>query len=152
MSISGHTYYDLGPIISYPTEIRSETTTGSVEDSHGLSGDQREHGNVNETDAEQDKCHKYREVAMEVSYYTNNDEGMDGHGITTMGTITTQGRTVAMSTQYALGTRIIIDGHEYVNEDTGSYIVGNRVDIYVEDKETAYRLGRTTKIVKVESD
>ena len=77
---------------------------------------------------------------------------MDGRGITAMGTMATQGRTVAMSTQYALGTRIIIDGHEYVNEDTGSYIVGNRVDVYVEDKDTAYRLGRTTKIVKVESD
>ena len=136
MSTLGHTYYDLGPIISYPTEIRSEVLVGTVE----------------ETDAAQDKYHKYREVAMEVSYYTNNDEGMDGRGITAMGTMTTQGRTIAMSTQYELGTRIIIDGHEYVNEDTGSYIVGNRVDIYVEDKETAYRLGRVTKIVKVESD
>ena len=95
---------------------------------------------------------RYREVVMEISYYTANDEGMNGHGITASGTRVNEGRTVAMSSRYALGTRICIDGHWYVNEDRGGYIVGNRVDVYVADKEKALRLGRQRKTVKIEEE
>ncbi len=95
---------------------------------------------------------RYREAVMEISYYTANDEGMNGHGITASGTRVKEGRTVAMSSRYALGTKICIDGHWYVNEDRGGYIVGDRVDVYVADKDEALRLGRQRKTVKIEEE
>lgn len=100
-------------------------------------------------DMEELRKPRYTEVLMEVSYYTANDEGMDGLGITTSGTKATEGRTVAMSTQYLLGTRVIIDGHEYVNEDRGGHIVGNRIDVFCESRETAMIRGRHMTVVRI---
>jgi len=93
---------------------------------------------------------KYTEVTMEVSYYTADDDSMDGLGITASGTVAVEGRTVAMGAEYPLGTVIWMDGHRYVCEDRGGYIVGDRVDVYVEDTETALERGRSMKTVRVE--
>jgi len=115
MSISGHTYYDLGPIISYPTEIRSETLV---------------------------ETERYSFVA-EVTAYTASDDECGNHaGITASGTHATEGRTIAVPSWIPFGTIVTINGHEYVAEDHGGDIQNNRIDIYMNNKRDADEFGR----------
>lgn len=63
-------------------------------------------------------------------------------GITASGTKATAGRTVAVDpTVIPYGTKIIINGHTYVAEDTGGAINGNRIDICVGSHEEALNFG-----------
>ena len=67
-----------------------------------------------------------------------------GHstGITSSGTIATAGRTVGVDTSVVpLGTHLLIDGVEYVAEDTGSGVDGNWVDIFCSSHQEALNLG-----------
>ena len=67
-----------------------------------------------------------------------------GYGITATGTKATQGRTIAVDpTIIPYGTKVIIDGMEteYVSEDTGEAIRGNRIDIYFENHSEALKYG-----------
>lgn len=69
---------------------------------------------------------------------------------TASGTIPTEGRTVAVDTSVIpFGTTLVIDGHEYVAEDTGSAINGNDIDIYFADHEDARAFGVQNKTVYV---
>lgn len=115
MSISGHTYYDLGPIISYPTEIRSETLV---------------------------ETEKYSFVAEVTAYTATDDQCGKSDGITASGTHATEGRTIAVPSWIPFGTIVTIDGHEYVAEDHGGDIQNNRIDIYMENKSDALKFGR----------
>ena len=121
MSISGHTYYDLGPIISYPTEIRSETPTGSVEDP---------------------QAHTYTYVAEVSAYTATDDQCGKSDGITASGTHVKQGRTIAAPSWIPFGTTVVINGVSYVCEDRGSEIKGNHLDIYMDSLEDAIEFGR----------
>ena len=123
MSISGHTYYDLGPIISYPTEIRSEMTTGSQ---------------------------RYSFVAEVSAYTASDDECGNSKGITASGTHVKQGRTIAAPSWIPFGTKVIIGGHEYLVEDRGGYISDNRLDIYMDSRDDAVEFGRKKLEVTVE--
>ena len=90
------------------------------------------------------------EVVMSITYYTANDDiGMTGDGITASGTLATEGRTIAASQEYPFGTLTEVDGVTYVVEDRGEAITDNHLDIYVNDQQRAYELGRVTKVVKV---
>ena len=61
---------------------------------------------------------------------------------TASGTIPTAGRTVAVDTNLiSYGTVLIIDGHEYIAEDTGSAVKGNVIDIYFDSHEDAIEYG-----------
>lgn len=63
-------------------------------------------------------------------------------GITASGERAREGRTVAVDPEViALGTTVIIDGQEYIAEDTGSAIIGNKIDIFVASHEEALQLG-----------
>ncbi len=63
-----------------------------------------------------------------------------GFGRTASGTIPAEGRTIAVDPgQIPYGTRVIINGHEYVAEDTGVGV--NQVDIFVGSHEYALQLG-----------
>ena len=42
---------------------------------------------------------------------------------------------------FPFGTVLVIDGVEYVAEDSGSAIVGKKIDIYFDDHETAWNFG-----------
>ena len=117
-SVSGHTYYDLGPIISYPTEIRSETTTGSVGQS------------------------SYTYVAEVSAYTASDDECGNSNGITASGTHVQQGRTIAAPSWIPFGTTVVINGISYVCEDRGGYISDNRLDIYMDSRDDAMKFGR----------
>lgn len=72
-------------------------------------------------------------------------------GVTATGTKAEEGRTIAVDPAVIpLGTEVIIDGHRYIAEDTGSGIQGNKIDIFVESHEEALQLGVTTAEVYIE--
>ncbi len=62
-------------------------------------------------------------------------------GITASGTRATAGRTVAASGQFAFGTKLIINGREYVVEDRGGAIQGNKIDVYMNSHAEALAWG-----------
>ena len=62
---------------------------------------------------------------------------------TSSGTIPTAGRTIATDPKVIpAGSRVIIDGHEYIAEDTGGGIKGNRIDIAFDTHDEAMAFGR----------
>lgn len=64
---------------------------------------------------------------------------------TASGTIPTAGRTIGVDPSVIpFGTTVIIFGHEYVAEDRGGAIKGNRIDIFFDDHDEALEFGRQT--------
>ena len=56
--------------------------------------------------------------------------------------IAKQGVTVAADTSVLpFGTVLLIDGHEYIVQDRGGAIKGNRIDVYFESHEEALQFG-----------
>lgn len=77
-----------------------------------------------------------------VSWYTASiDECGKADGITASGDIAQAGITIAAD-DLPLGTRVLINGHEYVVQDRFGAGHVNRIDIYCESKEEAFRNGR----------
>jgi 3D (Asp-Asp-Asp) domain-containing protein len=71
-------------------------------------------------------------------------------GITATGTQATEGRTIAVDPSVIpLGTEVEIDGHTYIAEDVGGAIKGNKVDIFVNDHETAIQRGKIQREVEL---
>lgn len=63
-------------------------------------------------------------------------------GITFTGTAATEGRTVAVDPKVIpLGSEVVLNGENYIAEDIGGAIKGNRIDVYVESHEEAKELG-----------
>lgn len=63
-------------------------------------------------------------------------------GITATGTIATVDRTIAVDKSViSLGTRVLINGQEYVAEDVGGKIKDQRIDIFVSDHLEALERG-----------
>jgi 3D (Asp-Asp-Asp) domain-containing protein len=80
-------------------------------------------------------------------------QGTDYEQHTTSGTIPVAGRTVAVDPDIIpLGSKILIDGHEYIAEDTGSGVKGNHIDIYFDSHEEALEWGVKTLEVEVFED
>ena len=96
---------------------------------------------------EEEERRKTRYMDVEITFYTAAADEGSGTGITASGTYATAGRTVAMN-GVPFGTRVIIDGEEYVVEDRGN-LGSNVIDVFVESKAEAFRLGRQYKIVQV---
>lgn len=72
---------------------------------------------------------------------------------TASGTIPTAGRTVAVDTDVIpFGTVLIIDGHEYVAEDTGGAVNGNVIDIYFDSHESACEYGVQYKTIYIKGE
>lgn len=61
-------------------------------------------------------------------------------GITASGTQATAGRTAAMN-GVPFGTKIVIDGHEYIVEDRGGGLGSKIIDIYFDTHEEALNSG-----------
>jgi len=79
--------------------------------------------------------------------------GEGGGHTTASGTTPTVGRTIAVdSSIIPLGTTVVINGHEYVAEDTGSAVRGNVIDIYFDSHESALQWGRQTLEVYIYSE
>lgn len=79
-------------------------------------------------------------------------------GITASGTKATAGRTVAMSSSYPFGTKVLIktssgkilnNENPYIVEDRGGAIKGNKIDIFQNSHQEALNFGRQTVYVKV---
>jgi 3D (Asp-Asp-Asp) domain-containing protein len=69
---------------------------------------------------------------------------------TASGAVAKTNRTIAVDTSvFPFGTRIKYNGIEYVAEDTGSAIKGNRIDIYFDNHSDALSWGRRTIEVEV---
>ena len=67
---------------------------------------------------------------------------------TASGTTPKENHTIAVDPKVIpLGTHVWIDGKEYVAEDTGSAIKGNRIDIYFNSHEQALQWGKRSKTV-----
>lgn len=67
---------------------------------------------------------------------------------TASGTDYVEGRTIAVDPNVIpLGSKVIIDGTEYIAEDTGSAIKGNRIDMYMNNHNRTLNFG--VKYVKV---
>ena len=65
------------------------------------------------------------------------------NGITATGVRAKEGRTVAVDTSVIpLGSTVIIDGKEYVAEDVGGGIKGNKVDVFHDTHNEALRFGK----------
>lgn len=87
---------------------------------------------------------------FEITYYTAGPEstgkspGHPAYGITRSGTTVEEGRTVAADWDILPeGTKVYIDGiGERIVEDTGGLIVGECIDVYVEDVDVAKQGGR----------
>ena len=72
---------------------------------------------------------------------------------TASGTIPTAGSTIGVDPDIIpYGTPVIIDGHEYIAEDTGSALEGNTIDIFFDTHEEALEYGRQTVEVFIKSD
>lgn len=79
--------------------------------------------------------------------------GTDYVQLTKSGTIPTEGRTVAVDPDVIpLGTVLVIDGHEYIAEDTGGAVQGNSVDIYFASHEAAVEYGVQTKTIYIKGE
>lgn len=62
---------------------------------------------------------------------------------TASGTIPKAGKTIATDTNtIPFGTTVIINGREYIAEDRGGAIKGNRIDIFFDSHEEALAFGR----------
>ncbi|MCI8510705.1 MAG: hypothetical protein HFE83_01750 [Lachnospiraceae bacterium] len=71
-----------------------------------------------------------------------------GSGLTYSGKPPKANHTIAADLSlYPLGTKLMIDGTVYTVEDTGGSIMGNRLDIYFDDHETALNYGIQTVTV-----
>ena len=67
---------------------------------------------------------------------------MGWHKKKTLRTKATANRTIAVDkTIIPYGTIVIINGNEYVAEDTGSAVKGNIIDIFFDDHEEALNFG-----------
>lgn len=69
-------------------------------------------------------------------------------GITASGTTATAGRTIAVDKKVIpLGTHVLINGVEYVAEDTG--VKGKRIDIFFDSHSEALEFGRQKVEVEI---
>lgn len=73
--------------------------------------------------------------------------GIYSGGPTASGAMPKANKTIAVDTSVIkMGTHVIINGQEYVAQDTGSAIIGNRIDIYFDSHEAALAFGRKDNV------
>lgn len=72
--------------------------------------------------------------------------------MTSTGTVATANRTIAIDPRVIpYGSKVKIDGKEYVAEDCGGAIKGNRIDIFVDNHDNTLEQGVRYLNVKVYS-
>lgn len=80
-------------------------------------------------------------------------QGTDYVQKTASGTIPTEGRTIAADPSVLpYGTVVVVDGYEYVVEDTGGAMNGNAIDIYFSSHEAALEWGVQYKTIYIKGD
>ena len=82
-------------------------------------------------------------ITMEATAYLPTDGG--GDGITATGIRARHGVVAVDPNVFPLGTRVYIPGYgEAIAADTGGDIIGNRIDVVLEDYGSAMQFGRRT--------
>jgi 3D (Asp-Asp-Asp) domain-containing protein len=84
-------------------------------------------------------------MLVEATAYCSCDKccGEYADGITASGVKAKANHTIAVDKNVIpLGTVVLINGKQYVSEDTGGAIKGNRIDIYFDCHEQALEWGR----------
>ena len=72
--------------------------------------------------------------------------------MTSTGTVATANRTIAVDPRVIpYGSKVKIDGKEYIAEDCGGAIKGNRIDIFVDNHDNTLEQGVRYLNVKVYS-
>jgi len=67
----------------------------------------------------------------------------NGDGVTSVGVVPKPNRTIAVDPDVIpYGSKVIINGQEYIAEDTGGDIQGKRLDIFMSSREQALSFGR----------
>ena len=88
------------------------------------------------------------ECCGEWSKYHPSRIGTDYIQKTITGTIPEEGRTIGVDPDVIpYGSVVVIDGHEYIAEDTGSLIEGNHIDVYFKNHEDAIKFGAQSENV-----
>ena len=62
-------------------------------------------------------------------------------GITASGVRAKEGVTVAADSALPFGTKILIDNHEYIVQDRGGAIKGNKIDVFFDSHQDALEFG-----------
>lgn len=75
--------------------------------------------------------------------------GRNAKGIDASGHKPIEGITIAIPRRFPLGSRVIIEGHEYIGSDRLSKRFNSRFDIYFKSHSDAVRFGKQTKRVTV---
>ena len=88
---------------------------------------------------------------MKISYYCPCEICSEGYGRkTATQTCAESGRTVAVDPDViALGTKLLIDGEEYIAEDVGGHVRGEHVDVFVDTHEETLEKGVQYKKVDI---
>ena len=74
-------------------------------------------------------------------------------GITASGVKAVEGVTIAADTRVLpFGTKVIINGHEYIVQDKGGSIKGNRIDVYFDSHQKALEFGVQHKEIFIAKD
>ena len=63
------------------------------------------------------------------------------NGITASGVKAVEGVTAAADSRFPFGTKLYIDGHEYIVQDRGGAIKGNKIDVFFADHQSAINFG-----------
>ena len=87
-------------------------------------------------------------VVICTAYTASFEECGKTDAITASGRPAIQGRTIACD-HLPFETKVKIDGHIYVVEDRFGGGYDNKIDIYMENKEEAWKFGRQPKIVEI---
>jgi len=67
----------------------------------------------------------------------------NGDGVTSLGVVPKPNRTIAVDPDVIpYGSKVVINGQEYIAEDTGGDIQGKRLDIFMLSREQALNFGR----------
>ena len=75
----------------------------------------------------------------------------EGYGRrTASGKLAKAGRTVAVDPRVIpLGTRLLIDGQEYIAEDVGGAVKNNHIDIFFDSHKVAHQTLRYTQVYRI---
>lgn len=89
-----------------------------------------------------------------ITYYCSCSECSESWGaMTATGKIAEVNRTIAVDPHVIpLGSKVRINGQDYIAEDVGGAIKGNRIDIYVDHHDMATEMGVDYFDVKIRSD
>lgn len=97
---------------------------------------------VDPQDADSDKYGEYLGTFTVTAYCPCARCCGKSNGITASGKKAKAGRTIATSSQFSFGTKLVVGGKVYTVEDRGGAIKGNRIDIFFASHKQALQFGR----------